>query len=133
MYYNLYLDDIRNPKDSLAWCKDQPLVEWTIVRNYKQFVDTVNEKGVPANVAFDNDLCDAHYAKPLQDDRDGSFQRINAAFKEKTGYDCAKFLVNYCHEHNIKFPNYTVHSLNPVGRENIIKLIEAYKIAVESF
>jgi hypothetical protein len=40
-------------------------------------------------------------------------------FKEKTGYDCAKWLCNYCIDNGIPLPEYYVHSMNPVGRENI--------------
>jgi hypothetical protein len=42
---------------------------------------------------------------------------------EKTGYDCAKWLVEYCVEHGLKFPEYVVHSMNPVGKENILSYV----------
>ena len=123
MYYNLYLDDVRFPKDSLKWCKEQPLVEWVIVRNYNQFVEIIKQRGVPNHISFDNDLSDFDAANA---------KTPNYQPKEKTGYDCAKFLVNYCQDNNVKFPHYTVHSMNPVGKENIITLIESYKRICES-
>lgn len=129
MYYNLFLDDERFPKQ-VSWI-DLPPVEWQIVRNYNEFVETIKQQGVPNHVSFDNDLADEHYGKVLYEDRDGDFKKINASFKERTGYDCAKFLVNYCQENNVKFPYYTVHSMNPVGKENIIALIENYKRTCE--
>ena len=89
MYYNLYLDDVRFPKDSLKWCKEQPLVEWVIVRNYNQFVEIIKQRGVPNHISFDNDLSDFDAANA---------KTPNYQPKEKTGYDCAKFLVNYCQD-----------------------------------
>ena len=41
MSYNLFLDDMRYPKD-VKWI-ELPLVEWTIVRNYKEFGSFVEE------------------------------------------------------------------------------------------
>lgn len=41
---------------------------------------------------------------------------------EKTGYDVAKYIV----ENNIKIANFSVHSANPVGAQNIIQLLEHY-------
>jgi hypothetical protein len=38
----------------------------------------------------------------------------------KTGYDAAKWLVQYCHSNCLPFfPEYNVHSANPVGKANI--------------
>lgn len=130
MYYNLFLDDERFPQQ-VTWV-NLPAVEWQIVRNYNEFVETIKRQGAPYHVSFDNDLADEHYSNVLPEDKDGNFKKINASFKEKTGYDCAKFLVNYCRENDIKFPYYTVHSMNPVGKENIIALIESYKRVFEA-
>jgi hypothetical protein len=38
---------------------------------------------------------------------------------EKTGYDSAKWLGDYCLENKRKLPNFVVHSQNPVGKANI--------------
>ena len=46
---------------------------------------------------------------------------------EKTGFDCAKWLVDHCHDNSLSFPEYIVHSLNPVGSERIKRYIEAAK------
>lgn len=37
--------------------------------------------------------------------------------EEKTGYDCAKWLVDYCMDNNLKLPLYAIQSANPVGKE----------------
>ncbi len=72
---------------------------------------------MPLFVSFDHDLADEHYHKNPND----------SSFKEKTGYDCAKWLIEYCIDKSLKFPNYQVHSMNPIGKDNIISLIENYK------
>jgi hypothetical protein len=36
-------------------------------------------------------------------------------------------LVEYCMNNNLEFPDYQVHSMNPIGRENIRSYIESYK------
>ena len=120
MYYNLFLDDIRFPKD-VTWV-ELPLVKWTIVRNYKEFVYTIKINGLPNFVSFDHDLSSMHYTDVFN----GS--KLNySAYTEKTGYECAKFLVEYCITNNLKFPNYTIHSMNPIGKQNIISYVESYK------
>lgn len=121
--YYLFLDDVRFPKD-VKWV-DLPSIDpysWTIVRNYNEFCDIILLKGLPEYVTFDHDLADEHYGNSDP-----------SKYTEKTGYDCAKWLVEYCRINNIKFPNYLVHSLNPIGTENIYKYIENYKRVVENF
>jgi hypothetical protein len=114
--YSLFLDDERVPS-KVPWV-ELPLVEWRIVRTYKDFVGIITKEGLPLNVSYDHDLGDSSYQE---------FHRANAAnepinydnIREKTGYDCAKWLVNYCIEHDLDLPKWTVHSWNPVGKKNI--------------
>ena len=47
--------------------------------------------------------------------------------KEKTGLDCVKHLVEVCMDNNIELPTCICHSMNPVGRENIISYINSYR------
>ena len=109
---NLFLDDLRYPKE-VKWI-DIGLGPWEIVRSYDEFVEFITKNGVPTNVAFDHDLADSHYA---------SQEPPPEGWKEKTGYDCAVWLINYCIEKELPFPKeISVHSLNPVGRENIRNL-----------
>lgn len=128
--YNLFLDDERMP-DDVQW-EVLPLVEWTIVRNYKEFTDIIKKQGLPENIAFDHDLSDHHYKdyiSVLKNKKDLTNPlRLNyAKYKEKTGLDCCKWLVEYCIKHNLKFPAYKVHSMNHYGKQNIISYIESYK------
>lgn len=119
MKFYLFLDDRRYPKD-VSWISI-PIKPWSIVRNYDQFIDSIQIRGVPDYVCYDHDLADCHYGDGL----DGDLIDYSS-YKEKTGYDCAKWLVNYCSEKNIKHPPYLVHSLNPAGVKNIKSYIENY-------
>jgi hypothetical protein len=104
----LFLDDVRNPPDST----------WEVVRSYNAFVDYINTNGVPDLISFDHDLSFEHYP----------FGEVNPntkipyeTYKEKTGYDCAKWLIENKH-----LPTHcVVHSMNPVGKENILFLLRA--------
>lgn len=117
--YNIFLDDLRKPKD-VSWV-ELPNVEWIIVRSYKEFRNLVWEKGIPKFVTYDHDLSDAHYGHGLNYD-----EIPYETYFEKTGYDCAKFLVNECNKLGVKHPPFSVHSMNPVGAKNIFKYIERY-------
>lgn len=123
MSYHLLLDDIRNLEDVKNY-KLLPNVEsskWIIVRSYKEFVDIITLRGVPQFVSLDHDLADIHYGHGLNND-----EIPYNSYKEKTGYDAAKWLVNYCMERGIKHPPYVVHSMNPIGKSNIESYIESY-------
>lgn len=113
MKYNLFLDDIREPNGSKHLIEkvlspyDGPYIldeiysrEFIVAKNYDQFVECIDKHGMPEYVLFDHDLGE-----------------------DKTGYDCAKYLVDYCIYNKLEFPDFCVHSANPVGRENIIKYI----------
>jgi hypothetical protein len=127
-YYNLFLDDCRNVKD-VKWI-ELPLVEWTIAKNYDDFTRIISSLGIPQRVSFDNDLADEHYQEYHRAIHAKSvpFGKFNYdGMKEKTGYECAKWLVHYCQERGIVFPEYYVHTQNTIAKEDIISLIESYK------
>ena len=117
--YKLYLDDIRNP---LQTYPNSLKSDWTVVRNYNEFVKIITENGLPEYVSFDHDLGLEHYAHgfhglpPTYDD-----------YTEKTGMECAKWLVEYCMNNKKPLPNYFVHSANPIGRDNINGYLESFK------
>ena len=124
--YKLFLDDERDPY-KVTWV-EMPLGPWEIVRSYDEFVKIITNKGLPNFVAFDHDLADEHYRRSMYNpDKHYSNYFTNGTFKEKTGYECAAWLVNYCIDNNTDFPHYVVHSMNPIGKENIISYIESYK------
>lgn len=112
----LFLDDMRMPED-VKWVPI-PDAQWNIVRNFDQFVEFINAHGAPTYVAFDHDLADEHYGVQQEHAADADYGT------EKTGYDCAKWLVEYCHNQGCKFPEFVVHSMNPVGSARIKNYIE---------
>ena len=129
MSYVLFLDDVRNP-DDVTW-EQFPRDEMTFtVRNYDAFVKQVSTSGLPMFVCFDHDLADEHYEAMLKENANDPAKQLETIVdygKEKTGYDCAKWLVDYCVEKKKKFPKYIVHSMNPAGKERIAGYIENAK------
>ena len=73
------------------------------VYNYVDFVEYITQNGLPDFISFDHDLGE-----------------------DESGYDCAKYLVEYCIEHNLSLPKFSVHSQNPVGKENIERLLNNF-------
>ncbi len=134
MSYHLFLDDSRQPKD-VKWI-ELPLVAWVVVKTYKEFVDYITKNGVPTTVTFDHDLADEHYAEytAAHDPLLIGERRIRyEKFTEKTGYDCAKWLANYCVDNNTPLPLYYIHTLNPIGRQNIFSAMESARPYIASF
>jgi hypothetical protein len=111
----LFLDDIRYPIEAYHYTKQDIFLrkDWYIVRNYEQFVNWILESGLPEIISFDHDLGDEHY-----------LDQNSQEFVEKTGYDCAKWLVEYCMDNNADLPKFYCHSMNPVGKENIESLFK---------
>lgn len=132
MSYNLFLDDERVPHQVGSYIMPYSLKKyynekWLIVRNYDEFVKIIQEKGIPDLISFDHDLADEHYRKSMFDtDKHYNNYYTDGTFKEKTGYECAKWLIDYCIENNIHFPEYIVHTMNPIGKENILSLIKSF-------
>ncbi len=122
--YNLFLDDLRTPLDTFTYKPDRIYCDepWEIVRNYSEFVSHILKYGLPAVVSFDHDLCDFHYkiydqGLPLDYD----------SLEEKTGYCCAKWLINYCIEMGyIDIPQFMIHTMNPVGGVRIRNILNDY-------
>lgn len=74
------------------------------VRSYAEFVTYIETNALPDLISFDHDL------------------GLN-----ESGFDCAKWLVNYCLDNNLRLPKFDVHSQNPVGKENILSLLQNFK------
>ena len=103
MKWKLFLDDERYPTDN----------SWVIARNYHDAVWYVTNYGLPRFISFDHDLAFDHYTigKP----------------HEFTGYDFAKWFANYVMDNEVDLDpdfDYYVHSMNPVGAENIRTYME---------
>lgn len=115
----LFLDDIRVPNMAHNSSKGLGLDysatdKWVIARDYFDFVDIVNKHFDEIElVSFDHDLACV---------KDG---------REFTGKDAVDYLINYCLDHNKKFPDWYAHTDNTSGRQNIIGAITSYLKNVE--
>lgn len=130
MTFHLFLDDERMPWH-VTWVSI-PDVPYQIVRDYEQFVATIENHGIPKFVTYDHDLSPEHYIVMNQEVTayeydDGNLKKTFHYGAEPTGFECCKWFVNYCHENKLAHPPYEVHSLNPVGAERIRQYIETAK------
>lgn len=117
-YKFLLLDDIRNSNDIYNYTKNKIYLDndWIVVRSYKDFIKYIEKLKNLENltISLDHDL------------------GLTENEIEKTGYDCVKWLCNYCQDNNIKFPKYYIHSMNDVGALNMLSYINNYIKYVEN-
>lgn len=127
----IFLDDIRVPKDCIIHMQQRigPLcviyyTDWIIVRNYDEFVKVIktNFKEI-TYVSFDHDLGE-DVAKLAIEDGISKRKARQAKKNVKSGYDCAKWLRQFYSEAECKLPVMFVHSMNPVGTDNIINVFK---------
>lgn len=106
----LWLDDIRDPSEG-NWFSfnpiDSPFITVWWVKDYGEFTKWIENNGLPAGICFDHDL--------------GMSKQ-----QEKTGYDCVKWLVEYCIVNRQPLPKWNVQSANPVGKDNINGLLNNF-------
>lgn len=108
----LWLDDSRDPFDTRTdWLVFSPIgrdVDIVWANSYEEFVEYFEDgHKIPDAICFDHDLGDE------SDD-------------EKTGYDCAKYLIDFCEDNDIELPLYNIQSSNPVGKNNIDSLLKSF-------
>ncbi len=113
----LYLDDVRIPTEG----------EWEVVRNYDEFVSHIKMNGLGAYevISLDHDLGEGamvEYYTNVKPNYELNYERI----PEKTGMDCARFLVAESMHTKIPLPVIYVHSANPIGAANIMGYINNY-------
>jgi hypothetical protein len=113
----LYLDDVRTPKDA----------DWQVVRSYDEFVAHIRLHGLENYelMSLDHDLGDTamnEYYNNVHPNYTLDYNNIT----EKTGLDCAKFLVAESMTSGIPLPAIYVHSANPIGSANIMGYINNY-------
>ena len=108
----LWLDDIRDPNTN-NWLDRfspvKPIYDYYVVwvKSYKEFKDWIDSNGLPAAVCFDHDLGDV-------------------GDNEKTGYDCAKYLVQFCIDNDLDIPKFGIQSSNGPGADNIRAYLSNY-------
>lgn len=111
-----------------------PDIEWTWVKNYYDFCRHINVNGLPDIIAFDHDLNDVDYVLWHKHKGYVNTDIDYEEYKEKTGYHCALFLVDYCLDNQSKLTSEIYsHSMNQKGRENILALLNNLKKHQESF
>lgn len=116
----IFLDDEREP-GYLRWYLGYDDVvdsEWTVVRTYKDFVDTVNANlnNIEA-ISFDHDI-GANWNQTLQ--------------RHHNGLDAVTYIEELCYYKKLtNIPHMMAHSANPVGCQQINQTInrinQAYK------
>ena len=125
----LWLDDIRDPfSTEVDWLSCSPIgrnIDVIWVKSYFEFVDWINKNGLPDAVSFDHDLGKFTEIELLNQGVSKKEARKRKG-EEKNGYDCAKWLVEYCMDKDIDIPIFNTHSSNPSGSENIISLLNNY-------
>ena len=113
----IYLDDVRTPVEN----------EWIVVRNYEEFVSKIKEIGLKniETISLDHDLGDTAMNE--------YFNNVSPNFKldynnieEKTGMDCAKWLVEKWMD-GAPVCVVMVHSANAIGAANMMGYINNYK------
>ena len=113
----IYLDDVRTPVDK----------DWTIVRDYEQFVSTIMYIGLEniELISLDHDLGDSammEWHKNVYHNYTLDYNNIT----EKTGMDCVKWLVNQWLD-GLPVVDVFVHSANAIGSANMMGYINNYR------
>lgn len=119
----LFLDDVRNPYNN---------EDWDVVRSYDEFKAYIRERyskdvTLPEGVSFDHDLAIEHMDNSMYSD-DERYNKLYGTFKERTGLHCAVWLMEFCISRGLPFPEFNVHSMNPVGANNICNKIMSYNL-----
>ena len=113
----IYLDDVRTPVDK----------DWTVVRSYDEFVSTVMYIGLEniELISLDHDLGEtamAEWHRNVYHNYTLDYNNIT----EKTGMDCAKWLVDQWLEGS-PVVEVVVHSANAIGSANMMGYINNYR------
>ena len=130
MKKQIYLDDVRTPKEDI----------WVVVRNYDEFVETITNIGLENIdvISLDHDLGDTAMTE-YYTNVSPNYKLDYSNILEKTGMDCAKWLVNHYLDNyitqesrsekkssGIVFPQVYTHSANPIGSANIMGYINNF-------
>jgi 5-formaminoimidazole-4-carboxamide-1-beta-D-ribofuranosyl 5'-monophosphate synthetase len=113
----IYVDDVRTPVER----------GWMICRNYEEFVDLVNKTGIEniEKISLDHDLGETAQKEYFNNVVSNYIINYDNIY-EKTGYDCAKWIVDQSIDTGIPIPTIVTHSANPVGSANIMGYINNY-------
>jgi hypothetical protein len=106
----VFLDDERQTSFVEELVPNFKNYDWIIIRDYFEFTKYVdgNFQNIGL-VSFDHDINSLDW----------------------NGKDAADYLLDVCMDNNIPLPDFIVHSMNPIGKENIIGLYKNYLDKVE--
>lgn len=104
--YNLFLDDLRELGYVSNFLFPFNEKEWIVCRNSSEALGCIINNGIPKFISFDHDL---------------------------GGEDTAMvFLKNWVSVFpDTPFPQYHIHSSNPIGRENIKSFVDSFNRSLE--
>ena len=113
----VYLDDVRTPVEK----------DWIVVRSYEEFVEKVTEIGLENIdlISLDHDLgftAMEEWHRNVYHNYELNYDNIT----EKTGMDCAKWLVNQWLD-GAAIVDVVVHSANAIGSANMMGYINNYR------
>ena len=114
----LYLDDVRTPNSE----------NWTVVRNYDEFVSHIMLNGLENYevISLDHDLGEESMYEYYTNVKNNFTLNYDNIVNEKTGMDCAKYLVAKSMEKGIPLPQIYIHSANPIGSANMMGYVNNY-------
>jgi hypothetical protein len=115
---NLYLDDIRKPLAN----------HWQVVTNYDEFISHIRLNGLENYelISLDHDLGEQATNEFYKNTQPNYTLNYDNIVNEKTGLDCAKWLVAESMTKKIPLPQIYVHSANPIGSANIMGYLNNY-------
>jgi hypothetical protein len=141
----LWLDDIRNPykpnafKRCVNWLFKRKVIDWQAiyfpsydkndkivwVKNYEQFVNYIEKNGLPNQISLDHDLGSENFVYNVKKTRTNPFGKMIGQRVRKSGYDCCKWLIDYCQDNdkNLIDVKFTFQTSNVVGKENMSTLL----------
>ena len=73
------------------------------IKNYIDFKNWIKTNGLPGAICFDYDLGET-----------------------KNGFDCAKWLIDYCRNYHLHPPLWTSQSTDPEGKAKINRLLKNF-------
>jgi hypothetical protein len=114
----LYLDDIRKPLAN----------HWQVVTNYDEFISHIRLNGLENYelISLDHDLGEQATNEFYKNTQPNYTLNYDNIVNEKTGLDCAKWLVAESMTKKIPLPQIYVHSANPIGSANIMGYLNNY-------
>lgn len=103
MSWKLFLDDERYPPDE----------NWVVARSLDEAIAAIKDRGFPGYISFDHDLSDVP----------------STSGYNNTGMGLARWIVDNALDDKLTIPvdfEFYVHSQNPIGAENIRRLMDAF-------